>query len=79
MTQALVPQVAVEETKRFASQWTYKGLAVPMDDVHVQFATDFANVVLLNFIQVCQQQVAAQQAAQTPETPKPETSLIVEG
>jgi hypothetical protein len=41
----------------FAKVWTHNGLAFALDDVHKQFACDFANVVITSFID--QQQKAA--------------------
>ena len=60
-----------KDAQKFSQVWNYKGLAVPLLDAHVQFATDFANIVLKNFVIQCQQQalVAKQQA---------EKKLIVE-
>jgi len=46
----------------FAKVWTHKGLAIFLDDVHKQFALDFANICLNNFLQ--QQSVAAAKAAE---------------
>lgn len=45
----------------FANRWRYKGLAIPLDDAHKQFAVDFANVVITSFLEA--QQRAAQQRA----------------
>lgn len=47
------------EAVKFAQIWNHRGISVPMQDVHVDFATDFANVVLRNFIDMCKQQAAA--------------------
>lgn len=62
-----------QEAARFATIWNHKGVAIVIQDVHIDFATDFANVVLRNFIQMCQQQAANQ-------VPKPvqENTLITE-
>lgn len=59
-------QVSLEEAHKFAQVWRYKGIVILMDDAHLQFATDFANVAL-------QSLMARVRAAQ----PKPK--LIVEG
>lgn len=63
-------QIAKEETQRFSSQWKFNGLVIPMQDAHIQFATDFANIVLRDFIQYCKQQtlakIAQAQAAAAP-------------
>jgi hypothetical protein len=48
MAQAV--QVGLEETRKFAHVWRYKGIVILLDDAHLQFATDFANVVLQSFL-----------------------------
>jgi hypothetical protein len=52
-------QVSREEAHKFAQVWRYKGIVILMDDAHLQFATDFANVALQNLLQ----RVKASQAA----------------
>ncbi len=60
-----LPQVDRKSVEGFARVWTYKGVALVLNDAHVQFAMDFANVMLRNFVQqVAQQQMAAAQATQ---------------
>jgi hypothetical protein len=54
--------VRKEMAAGFAKVWTHKGLAIFLDEVHHQYATDFANVMLNNFIQ--QQSAAAAKAAE---------------
>lgn len=46
--------VMPEETRKFSQVWTYKGLAVPLNEQHLQFATDWANIVLNSFIGQCE-------------------------
>jgi hypothetical protein len=58
----MIPQVKLEEAKKFAQIWNYKGVALIVDDAHCQFAADFANTVLRSFVQQLQMQQA--QAAQ---------------
>jgi len=43
-------QVTIEETRKFSHVWRYRGIVILMDDVHLQFATDFANVALQSFL-----------------------------
>lgn len=50
------------EAQNFARVWNKGGISIPMQDVHIDFATAFANVVLRNFITMCQQQVQARMA-----------------
>lgn len=67
-------KVQRQEAANFAKVWNHKGVALVIQDAHIEFATDFANVVLRNFIQMCQQQVTNANSAK-PEPKK----LIVEG
>jgi hypothetical protein len=46
-----IPVVNKEEAKKFSGIWNFKGVAIVLDDVHCQFASDFANVVLKSFVQ----------------------------
>lgn len=55
-------KVNKSEAEAFAKVWTYKGIVVPIPETSVQFAVDFSNVVLRNFIEICQQQVTAKTA-----------------
>lgn len=61
------------EAEAFAKVWNRGGITILLDDNSVQFATDFANVVLRNFIEMCQKQI--QQAQEKTQ----EKKLIVEG
>lgn len=65
-----IPQVSNKDVKQFSRVWTHKGLAIFLDDVHIQFATDFANVMLKNLF--------AQMAAQAREDAKPKV-ILAEG
>jgi hypothetical protein len=49
-------QISAAEAKNFGKVWTHKGIVIFMDDTHYQFAADFANIVLRNFIQQAQAQ-----------------------
>ena len=80
--QLVIPQIPKEETKRYATtQWTYNGIAVTLDDPAIQFATDWANLLLSQaipqFLQVLQSIPPPAQEVPTSEE-KPKT-LIVEG
>lgn len=62
------------EAENFSKVWTTKyGLLVPLSSEAVQFATDFSNVVLNNFITMCQQE--AQKKIQEQQ----KKAIIVEG
>jgi hypothetical protein len=64
------------EAEKFAKVWRSKGgLVGTLDAFSIAFATDFANVVLMNFIAMCQQQVKQAQA----QIQAPEKKLILEG
>jgi hypothetical protein len=54
-----IPKVDKNQVEGFAKVWTYKGVALCLNDAHIEFAKDFANVMLKSFVQ----QVAAAQAA----------------
>ena len=59
-----IPQVNKDQVAGFAKVWTYKGVAILLNEMHIEFAKDFANVMLRNFVQqIAQQQMAAAQAA----------------
>lgn len=63
-------KVTLEEAKKFATVWNYKGLAMPLDDVHCEFAKDFSNVVLRSFVeQMMAQAAAAKKAAEVASKP----------
>lgn len=64
-------KVNKEETQKFSQVWNYNGVYTPVTDVQIQFATDWANIVLRNFIQQCQADVAA-------ATKKAEKSILLE-
>ena len=63
----------------FGNVWRHNGVAIPLDDVHKQFAVDFANVMLANFMRdvIGPQMVAMQKKIESLQ-PK-EQKLIVEG
>jgi hypothetical protein len=58
-----IPKVDKSQVEGFAKVWTYRGVALVMNDAHIQFAADFANVMLRSFVQ----QVAAAQKPQPPQ------------
>jgi len=58
-----IPQVTSNDVKNFSKVWKYKGLSMILTDMHIQFATDFVNLSLRQFVQ----QVAAQQMAAAPK------------
>ena len=58
-----IPQIDRKQVEGFAKIWTYRGVALLLNDAHIQFAADFANVMLRSFVQ----QVAAQQKPAPPQ------------
>jgi hypothetical protein len=58
-----IPTVNKEQVAGFAKVWTYRGVALVMNDAYIQFAADFSNVMLKSFVQ----QVAAAQKPKPPE------------
>ena len=72
-----IPNVPVADTAAFAKVWTYHGVVIPMQDAHIQFTNDYANLVLKNFI-VQATMANLQRAAQQAEQQKPK-QLIIEG
>lgn len=65
--QITVPKVNKEEAKKFSGVWTNKGIAMVMNDVHFQFASDFANVCLQSFVRGLLEQQAKEEAAKVPK------------
>lgn len=57
-----MPNVTVKDAEQFSHVWRHKGVAIPMLDVHLQFAADFANIVLKSFVENAQRQAAARAA-----------------
>lgn len=58
-----IPKVDRKQVEGFAKVWTYRGVALCLNDAHIQFAIDFSNVMLRSFVQ----QIAQ---AQKPPAPK---------
>jgi hypothetical protein len=58
-----LPRIDRKQVEGFAKVWTYRGVALCLNDAHIQFAADFANVMLQSFVQ----QVAAAQKPKPPQ------------
>lgn len=87
MAQVMMPQVNKNEAVNFSKVWTHNGLAIVLSDAHIDFAVDFANVVLKSFVLQCQANFEAAlkqqnknqtQAGQTGQAGTPEVSKIIE-
>jgi hypothetical protein len=63
--------VPLQDAQNFQKVWTNRGIAIVLPAEAASMACDFANVVLRNFIAMCQQQAQ--------EAPVPEKKLIIEG
>lgn len=61
--QVAIPQVERGEALKFAQVWKHNGISIILSDAHIDFATDFANVVLRSLVQA-QIQMMEQQVAQ---------------
>lgn len=57
-------KVSLDDAKSFAKVWNYKGLAVPLDEIHCQFANDFANIAIRSFIEFTMAQAKARAEAE---------------
>lgn len=64
------------EAEKFSKVWHKGGISIILTPEAIDFATDFSNVVLNNFIGMCQAQ-ATQAAAKAAEAQKPK--IILEG
>ena len=64
------------EAEKFSKVWNKGGISIILNPEAIDFARDFANVVLNNFIMMCQAE-ATQAAAKAAEAQKPK--IILEG
>jgi hypothetical protein len=63
-----IPKIDRKQVEGFAKVWTYKGVALCLNDAHIQFAADFAQQCIISFVQqVTQQQAAAIAAAKAKQ------------
>jgi hypothetical protein len=63
-----IPNVDRKQVEGFAKVWTYRGVALCLNDAHIQFAADFANVMLKSFVSnIAKQQAAAIEAAKAKQ------------
>lgn len=69
-------KITVEESIKFSKVWTYNGISIPISSESCQFAADFANIVLRDFVSMVQER-SRQKIAQT--SPPAQPKLIVEG
>jgi hypothetical protein len=63
-----LPTISYQEVKNMSAVWSKThngGVLLILDDVHIRFATDVANLVLKNFVAQCAEQVDAKKQAAT--------------
>jgi hypothetical protein len=61
------PVVEKKQTQAFARAWDKGGIKIILDDTAIQFATDYANVVLKSFVEdIVKARAAKAQAAPVP-------------
>jgi hypothetical protein len=63
------------EAEKFSKVWNKSGIQILLTPESIDFAADFANVVLNNFIKMCEENAKVQQKLEEAAKPK----LIVEG
>ena len=80
------PTVEKKQTQAFAKAWDKSGIKMILDDTSIQFATDYANIVLKSFVDdlaaSARKKLQAAQAKGTPvekvlAEPMPVKSKIV--
>lgn len=74
-----VPQVDIAQAKGFAKVWKKNGLTIILDETAIEFARDFANVVLKSLVMDGLKRAAmAQAATQKPRVPPsvPQKNLV---
>lgn len=73
------PKVNKEQARAFSKVWNKGGVAILLDETALDFAKDFANVVLMSFIDESTKAAkkAAEAAAKLAEQSK--TGIIIEG
>lgn len=68
-------KVNYSDAEGFSKVWNHKGIIIPLQEPHIQFATDYANVVLNSFVQQTLQASAAKQKAAEEAKAKPLVTL----
>lgn len=80
------PIIKKEQTAAFAKAWDRSGIKMILDDTSVQFATDWANIVLKSYVDDALAKAAKKQqvnqppqppAQPAPEPPTPKSSIIL--
>jgi hypothetical protein len=57
-------KIPINEVKNFSQIWDYKGVTIPLQEAHLQFAHDFATVMLSSFIEMCNEKAQARKKEQ---------------
>ena len=80
------PAVEKKQTQAFAKAWDKGGIKIILDDAAIQFATDYANIVLKSFVDDLAAKARAKQkavptqvnsAVPTQANPAPKSSIIL--
>jgi hypothetical protein len=69
------PKVEIAAAMGFGKVWHHNGIGIILADSHYKFATDFANVVIRNFIDQTRAEIAAEEKKQAEEKKKKEIVL----
>ena len=69
------PKVEIAAAQGFGKVWHHNGIGIILADSHYKFATDFANVVMRNFIDQTRAAMAKEEAAEAEKKKKTEIIL----
>jgi hypothetical protein len=72
----IVPQVTTDQTCDFAEKWRMGGVYVQLPPAAIQFATDWANIVMASWIE---QQVKKLQAKRAAEEAAAAPKIVLAG
>lgn len=72
-----IPIVTTDQTCDFAERWTWNGVYVQQSPANIQFATDWANIVMASFIEEQVKQIQRKRA-EAEEAAKPKIVLTGE-
>ncbi len=70
-----LPTVDIKQAEGFGKVWHHNGVGIILNDSHYKFARDFANVVLRNFVQMCEAEVKKNYEAEQAAAKKSEIVL----
>ena len=70
-------QVTLDQTCDFAERWRYNDIFVSLPHAAIQFATDWANIVLTSFIEEQVKRIQAKKEAAAKAAAEPQAPFIV--